>query len=116
MERPKSLSGNANGAHLRHQRPDRKRDVENLITELQDSPNPENTGAIGLNHIAHYDDDFLDALAELVAGNRARGRTSRVRALEAVRAELVAGAARDAAPDGGWTAAPASSRAGPWST
>ena len=120
MERNKSLSRYASGALPRNQRPDRKRDIENLITELEESPSPENTGAIVLNHIADYDNDFFDALADLVVSNRARGRMSRVRTLEAVRdylryvcrraragqtdqmwAELAAGPALDSAPDAG---------------
>lgn len=37
-----------------------------------------------LNHIEEYDNDFFGALAELIARDKARGRTSRVRTLEAV--------------------------------
>jgi len=78
----------------------------------------ESTGAIVLNHVADYDDDFFDALTELVASNRAGGRTARVQTLEAIQdylryvcgraragqtsrmwAELAAGAAADASPD-----------------
>jgi hypothetical protein len=122
MQKNQSLSRSASGALPPNRRPGRQRDFENLITELEESPSPENTGAIVLNHIAEYDNEFFDALADLVASNvasnRARGRMSRARALETVQdhlryvcrrakarqtgqmwAELAVGAAHYATPD-----------------
>jgi hypothetical protein len=120
MKRLRSQAGNESGTHPRDQRPDKKRDVENLITELEESPSVEETGAIVLNHLADYDDDFFDSLTELVDSDKACGRTSRAQTLEGVRdylryvcqraragqtgrmrAELAAGAAADASPDAG---------------
>jgi hypothetical protein len=119
MRRPQSSAWGASDTHPRDQHPDKKRDVQNLIIELEQSPSVENTGAIVLNHITDYDDDFFAALTELVASNKARGRTARAQTLEAVRdylryvcrraragqtdrmrAELTAGAAADASDAG----------------
>lgn len=84
MNRPQSLTENGIGAHPVGKRAAKRRDVENLITELEQSPSAENTGAIALDHIDAYDDDFFDALTELIASNQAHGRTSQVQTLEAI--------------------------------
>jgi hypothetical protein len=120
MNRPQPSAGHGSDTHPRDRHPDKKRDVENLITELEQSPSVENTGTIVLNHVAEYDDEFFDALTELAASSKARGRTARVQTLEAMqdylryvcrraragqsgqmRAELATGAADDASPDNG---------------
>lgn len=120
MNRPQSLIKSGTGTHPAGNCPDKKRDVEKLVTELEQSPSAENTGAIVLNHVADYDDEFFDALTELIASNRARDLTSRVQNLEAIQdylryvcqrvktgqtgemwAELATGTAADASPDAG---------------
>jgi hypothetical protein len=120
MNRPQSPAGNGSDTHPGDRHPDKKREVESLITELEQSPSVESTGAIVLSHVGDYDDEFFDALTELAASSKARGRTARVQTLEAIqdylryvcrraragqtgrmRAELAAGAAADASPDSG---------------
>jgi hypothetical protein len=85
MNRPQPSAGHGSDMHPRDRQPDKKRGVENLITELEQSPSVENTGTIVLNHVAEYDDESFDALTELAANSKARGRTARVQTLEAIR-------------------------------
>jgi hypothetical protein len=66
----------------------RAADVEHLYAEIQKSPSPEKTGAIVLEHAGDYDDDFFEALATVIAHDKARLRLSRVRNFEALRAYL----------------------------
>jgi len=63
---------------------DRAEDVERLFAELQESPSAENTGAIVLAHIDDYDDGFFEALAEVIARDKAYLRFDRVPKLEAL--------------------------------
>jgi len=66
----------------------RAADVEHLYAEIQGSPSPEKTGAIVLAHAGDYDDDFFEALATVIAHDKAHLRLSRVRNFEALRAYL----------------------------
>jgi hypothetical protein len=66
----------------------RAADVEHLYAEIEKSPSPEKTGAIVLEHAGDYDDDFFEALATVIAHDKARLRLSRVRNFEALRAYL----------------------------
>ncbi|HEY1344739.1 MAG TPA: hypothetical protein VGF54_07140 [Streptosporangiaceae bacterium] len=66
----------------------RAADVEHLYAEIQRSPSPEKTGAIVLEHAGDYDDDFFEALATVIAHDKACLRLSRARSLEALRAYL----------------------------
>jgi hypothetical protein len=66
----------------------RAADVEHLYAEIEKSPSPEKTGAIFLEHAGDYDDDFFEALATVIAHDKARLRLSRVRNFEALRAYL----------------------------
>jgi hypothetical protein len=66
----------------------RAADVEHLYAEIEKSPSPEKTGAIVLEHAGDYDDDFFEALATVIAHDKARLRLSRVRNFEAFRAYL----------------------------
>ena len=66
----------------------RAADVERLYGAIQESPSPEKTGAIVLEHAGDYDDDFFEALGTVIAHDKARLRLSRARNLEALRAYL----------------------------
>ena len=66
----------------------RAADAEHLYAEIKKSPSPEKTGAIVLQHAGDHDDDFVEALAMVIAHDKARLRLSRVRNLEALRAYL----------------------------
>jgi hypothetical protein len=66
----------------------RAADVEHLYAEIEKSPTPEKTGAIVLEHTRDYDDDFFEALAMMIAHDKARLHLSRVRNFEALRAYL----------------------------
>jgi len=66
----------------------RTADVERLLAEIQKSPSAENTGAIVLEHAADYDDGFFEALAELIARERAQLSLGRAGTLEALREYL----------------------------
>ena len=66
----------------------RATDVEHLYAAIQESPSPEKTGAIVLEHAGDYDDDFFEALATVIVHDKARLRLSRVRNLESLRAYL----------------------------
>jgi hypothetical protein len=63
----------------------RREDVEHLIAEIQQSPSPKRTGAVVLEHVDGYDDEFFECLAELITSEEARRRLDRVRTLEALR-------------------------------
>lgn len=60
------------------------KDVEQLYAEIQKSPSPEKTGAIVLEHVSDYDDDFFQALASVTVHDKARLRLSRARDFEAL--------------------------------
>jgi hypothetical protein len=62
----------------------RAQDVEQLFAQLQRSPSPERTGAIVLEHAGDYDDEFFEALAQVIARNRASRHPGRTRHLEAL--------------------------------
>ncbi len=62
----------------------RAEDVKHLYAEIQRSPSPEKTGAIVLEHADDYDDDFFEALAGMIARDRAHLRLSRAHNLEAL--------------------------------
>jgi hypothetical protein len=61
----------------------RAEDVKHLYAEIQRSPSPEKTGAIVLEHAGDYD-DFLGALAGMIALDRAHLRLNRAHHLEAL--------------------------------
>ena len=63
----------------------RAQDVEHLAAQLQGSPSPERTGAVVLSHAGDYDDEFFEALAQVIARNRASRHPGRARQLEALR-------------------------------
>ena len=60
-------------------------DVERLFAEIQKSPSPEKTGAIALEHAGDYDDEFFEALAEVIIREKAGLRLNRAHKLEALR-------------------------------
>ncbi|HXZ75352.1 MAG TPA: hypothetical protein VEH31_31405 [Streptosporangiaceae bacterium] len=66
----------------------RATDVEDLYAAIQESPSPEKTGEIALEHAGDYDDDFFEALATVIVHDKARLRLRRVRNLESLRAYL----------------------------
>ena len=63
----------------------RAEDVERLVAEIQRSPSPEQTGAVVLEHVDDYDDEFFECLTELITRDEAQRRLDRVRMLEAIR-------------------------------
>lgn len=63
----------------------RAKDVEHLIAEIQQSPSPEQTGAVVLEHVDDYDDEFFECLTELITREEVRRRLDRMRILEAIR-------------------------------
>jgi hypothetical protein len=66
----------------------RAEDVEHLYAAIQESPSTEKTGTIVLEHIGDYDDDFFEALAGVIARDKARLRLSQARNFEALREYL----------------------------
>jgi hypothetical protein len=66
----------------------RAADVEHIYAEIEKSPSPEKTGAIVLEHAGDYDDDFFEALATVIAHDKARLRLRRVRNFQALRSYL----------------------------
>jgi hypothetical protein len=52
-------------------------DVERLFAEIQKSPSPEKTGAIVLEHAGDYDDEFFEALAQVIIREKASLHLSR---------------------------------------
>ncbi|HXZ78039.1 MAG TPA: hypothetical protein VEH31_45185 [Streptosporangiaceae bacterium] len=66
----------------------RVQDVEHLFAEIQKSPTPEKTGAIVLAHLEDYDDEFFEALAEVIIREKGRLRLNRVHNFEALREYL----------------------------
>jgi hypothetical protein len=60
----------------------RVEDVEQLYAQIQKSPSPEKTGAIVLEHAGDYDDEFFEALAQLIIRNKASLHLRRARNLE----------------------------------
>jgi len=63
----------------------RVQDVEHLFAEIQKSPTPEKTGAIVLEHLEDYDDEFFEALAEVITREKANLQLKRVHNFEALR-------------------------------
>jgi hypothetical protein len=63
----------------------RTADVGRLYAEIQKSPSSKKTGAILLEHVDEYDDDFFEALAGAIARDLAHLRLGRARNLEALR-------------------------------
>jgi hypothetical protein len=63
----------------------RAQDIEHLFAQLQGSPSPERTGTIVLEHVGDYDDEFFEALAQVIARNRASRHPGQARHLEALR-------------------------------
>ena len=63
-------------------------DVEQLYEAIQESPGPEKTGAIVLERIGDYDDDFFEALGMVIAHDKGCLRLSRARNFEALRQHL----------------------------
>lgn len=60
-------------------------DAEHLLAEIKRSPSPEQTGAVVLHHVDEYDEEFFEALAELIAQERAHHHLRRARKFEALR-------------------------------
>ena len=71
-----------------HRLASRAGDVEHLYAEIEESPSAQKTGAIVLEHIADYDDDFFEALSRVIAHDKACRRVSRARNFEALREYL----------------------------
>jgi hypothetical protein len=63
----------------------RAQDVEDLFAEIQRSPGPEETGAIVLGHVGDYDDEFFEALTQVIAHEQAELRLRRARSFEMLR-------------------------------
>jgi len=63
----------------------RARDVEDLFAEIQRSPGPEETGAIVLGHVGDYDDEFFEALAQVIVHEQTELRLRRARRFEMLR-------------------------------
>jgi len=63
----------------------RVRDVECLFAEIQKSPCPERTGAIALEHAGDYDDEFFEALAQVITREKASLHLSQAHKFEALR-------------------------------
>ena len=67
---------------------ERAEDVEHLFAEIQKSPCAEQTGVIVLKHVDDYDDEFFEALAEVIARDKAHGHFDRVGKFEALQQYL----------------------------
>jgi hypothetical protein len=80
-----SSNGKTAGGNSRGLPSSRAEDVERLIAKIRRSPSPENTGAVVLEHVADYDDEFFEAPGELIAREEAHLRRHRVRTLEELR-------------------------------
>ena len=63
----------------------RAQDIEHLLAQLQESPSPERTGTIVLEHAGDYDDEFFEALAQVIARNRASRHPGKACQFEALR-------------------------------
>jgi hypothetical protein len=66
----------------------RAEDVRHLYAEIQRSPSPEKTGAIVLEHVDDYDDDFFNALGMMISRDKARLHLSRASKFETLREYL----------------------------
>jgi hypothetical protein len=60
-------------------------DVEHLFAEIQKSPSAEKTGAMVLEHVGDYDDEFFEALAQVIVRDKASLHLDRVHKFEALR-------------------------------
>jgi len=67
---------------------ERAEDVEHLFAQIQKSLSAEQTGAIVLTHVDDYDDEFFEALAEVIARDKAHGHFDRVGKFEALQQYL----------------------------
>ena len=67
---------------------ERAEDAEHLFAEIQKSPSAEQTGAIVLTHVDDYDDEFFEALAEVIARDKADRRFARAGKFEALQQYL----------------------------
>ena len=67
---------------------ERAEDVEHLFAEIQKSPCAEQTGVIVLKHVDDYDDEFFEALAEVIARDKAHRRFERAGKFEALQQYL----------------------------
>jgi hypothetical protein len=63
----------------------RTQEVKDLFAEIQKSPGPEETGAIVLGHVGDYDDEFFEALAQVIVHEQAELRLRRARSFEMLR-------------------------------
>jgi hypothetical protein len=63
---------------------ERAEDVEHLFAQIQKSLSAEQTGAIVLTHVDDYDDEFFEALAEVIARDKAHRRFARAGKFEAL--------------------------------
>jgi hypothetical protein len=63
----------------------RVRDVEHLLAQIQGSPSPERTGAIVLEHAGDYEDEFFEALDQVIARYRASRQPGQALHFEALR-------------------------------
>jgi hypothetical protein len=66
----------------------RAEDVKHLYAEIRRSPSPEKTGAIVLEHVDDYDDDFFEALGVMISCDKARLDLSRAGTFETLREYL----------------------------
>jgi hypothetical protein len=66
----------------------RVQDVEHLVADIEKSPTPEKTGAIVLEHLEDYDDEFFEALADVIIREKADLHLDRVHHFEALREYL----------------------------
>jgi hypothetical protein len=78
----------------------RAQDVKHLFAEIQESPSPEKTGAIVLEHAGDYDGEFFEALAQVIARDEAGGHPGRAHKLASLR-EYLRAVVRRRATDGG---------------
>jgi hypothetical protein len=66
----------------------RVQDVEHLFAEIEKSPTPEKTGAIVLTYLEDYDDDFFEALADVIMREKTDLHLNRAQNFEALREYL----------------------------
>lgn len=83
-----SLERKINGEDSSGRVSERAEDVEQLFAEIQKSPSPEQTGAFVLTHVNDYDDEFFEALTEVITRDKAHRRFHRAHQFEALQEYL----------------------------
>jgi hypothetical protein len=83
-----SLERKINGEDSSGRVSERAEDVEHLFAEIQKSPSPEQTGAFVLTHVGDYDDEFFEALTEVIVREKAHRRFRRAHQFEALQEYL----------------------------